>query len=177
MNGSDKIWVRGKGVKRGLRIVPDNGFYKVFQLIDCGRQNPGQLGFHGFPQPLDRIELWAIGRQEQTDNIGRDHQRFGLMATPIIHHHNIQAVPVVLGELIQKELKVDGIQMRQLQKKAVPGAGFDGAIQIEVLELVLHWPYRLYPAHRNASALHWEQAKATFILAKNSYRTLQCRWC
>jgi len=95
------------------------------------------------------------------------------MATPIIHHQNVQGVLIVLSKLIQEELKVDGIQVRQLQEKAVPGAGFDGAIQIEVLELVLYWPERLYPTHRNASTLYWKQAKATFILAKNAYRMLR----
>jgi hypothetical protein len=112
MNGLDKIGVRGQGVNRGRRIVPDNGFHLVCQFIDCCRQDPGQLGFHSLPQPLDRIELWALGRQEEADHMGRDHQCFGLMATSIIHHHNIEGVLIVLSKLIQAEWKVDGIQVR-----------------------------------------------------------------
>ena len=111
MNGSDNIGVRGPGVNRRLRIVPDHGFHLVFQRLDGGRQAPGQWGFHGFPQPLDWSELWALGRQEQADHMGRDQQRFGLMATPLIQHQHVQGVLIVLSQRIQEGLQVDGLQL------------------------------------------------------------------
>ena len=172
MNGSDTIGVSGQGVNRGLRIVPDHGCHLVFQRIDGGRQDPGQVGFHGFPQPLERSELRALGRQEQADDIGRDQQRLGLMATAILPHQQIQGVLRGLSQLMQEEVKVDGIQVRSLQETAVPGAGFDGAIQRNVLALVRYWPDRRYPAHGQASTVSWKPAKAAFILAKNADRML-----
>jgi hypothetical protein len=74
-------------------------------------------------------------------------------------------------KLTEKDLKIDGIQLRELQKKALAGRGFDGAIHIEVLETILYGSHGFYTAQCDASALHRQQAKAAFILAKDSGRT------
>jgi hypothetical protein len=79
-------------------------------------------------------------------------------------------------KLIEKDLKIDGIQLRELQKKALAGRGFDRAIYRDVLETLLHCSNGFYTAQRDASALYGQQAKAAFILAKYSDRARSRGW-
>jgi hypothetical protein len=79
-------------------------------------------------------------------------------------------------KLAAKDLKIDGIQLRALQEKALAGRGFDGAIHREVLETIRYGAQGFYPAQCEASALHRQQAKAAFILAKDSERTRSREW-
>jgi hypothetical protein len=98
-------------LNRGFGILRDDRFNAVFSLIKRGNEDPRQLIFHILPQALDGIELRTVGRSEQTDDILRDTQRFGLMTAPIIHDDNIQCVRIVLGKLMQQDLEVDAVQV------------------------------------------------------------------
>jgi hypothetical protein len=77
----------------------------------------------------------------------------------------------VMCKLAEKDLKIDGIQLRELQKKALAGRGFDGAIHREVLETIRDGSHGFYTAQCDASAWHRQQAKAACIVAKDSERT------
>jgi hypothetical protein len=97
------------------------------------------------------------------------------MTAPIIQQDKIKALLILEREFRQKKLKVDGIQLGPLQKKALPRGWFDGTLDIEVLELVRPWSHRFDTAHGTASALPRQQAKPTFILTTDSHRVFS-RW-
>ena len=84
------------------------------------------------------MALGAIGREEQTDHIVREHKRFRLMTTTMSHQHNSACLLLGGCERMQKDLKVCRIQVGQLQQKAFTRCGFDGSIDREVLELLVH---------------------------------------
>jgi hypothetical protein len=84
----------------------------MFQFFNLCSEDPRQLIFHIAPQALDRIEFGTIGQQEQTHDIIWHQQRFRFMTAPVIHEHDIQRILIVVRKLIQKDLKIDGVQLR-----------------------------------------------------------------
>jgi len=63
------------------------------------------------PEARDRIALGTIGRQEQTHKTFVHPQGFRCMTAPILQQENIRCPLIVLGKLMQQDLKVDGIQL------------------------------------------------------------------
>jgi hypothetical protein len=76
-----------------------------------------------------------------------------------------------MGKLTEKDVKIDGSQLRALQKKALAGRGFDGAIHREGLATILDGSHGFYTAPCEASALPRQQAKAACIWPKDAERT------
>ena len=60
------------------------------------------------------------------------------MAAPMIHQHHLQGVLIRVRKLIEEDSRINGIQLRKLQKKALAGRGFNCAIHIKVLETALY---------------------------------------
>jgi hypothetical protein len=129
------------------------------------------LVFDILPQALNRIELGTLGRQEQAYHIGWDHERFGRMTASIIQQHDVQCILIVLSNLVQENLKVEGIELRYLQKKARTGRGFDRPRDREVLKTLLHCTSWFDTVQRHTPSLNRQQTKATLILAKEAYRS------
>ncbi len=113
---------------------------------------PGDLIFHVAPEPLDRIEFWAIGWQQHESDIVWDGQSFGGMRTAIVEDENVQAVRISLGEGVEEDLKVGTVAAREAEKKVVTRRWRDGTIHIEALKGVLHRANRLHASRRQAAA-------------------------
>jgi hypothetical protein len=169
MNRLDNIRVCGERGHRGFGIVSDTGCHLMFQRLDLRRQHPGELCVHILPQALDGSAFGTLGGQEQTDQIRREDQRCGLMTTPIVPQDHLQACLLVGGKRMHKDLTVDGIQVRQCQKKALPTPWFHGTIPREVLEPVWYPSHRFDPAQGEASSLAGQEANATFIFATEAH--------
>jgi hypothetical protein len=71
----------------------------------------------------------------------------------IIHHHNIQGVLISVRKLMQKDLNVGGIQLRELQEEPLSRGWFDRTVDLEVLEPVLHGTNGLDTAQCHTSTL------------------------
>jgi hypothetical protein len=67
-----------------------------------------------------------------------------------LNEEEIQAVGERLGEGLDEELEHIRIQMRQLQEELVAGRGLHGAINVEPLKDVLHWPDGLHTTRGEA---------------------------
>jgi hypothetical protein len=98
------------------------------------------------------------------------------MTTPMIHQDDIQRLLRAVRKLIQNNLEADSMQRRSCQKKAFADRGLDNSIHIEVLKATLHGSHRLHTGQREASPLHRQPPKATFILAKDAPRALSRWW-
>jgi hypothetical protein len=83
----------------------------------------------------------------------------------------MQCALLVMCKLAERDLNIDGSQLRELQEKARAGRGFDGAVHLAVLATLRYGAHGVYTAQCDASALHRPQAKAAFILAKDAERT------
>jgi hypothetical protein len=94
------------------------------------------------------------------------------MTAPIIHLENIQCPWIVLSKLIQKDLEVDGIHLGEFQEKTFSGGWFNGPIHIEILKALLHETQWFHSDQGELAPLNREEAKATFILAKDAHRAL-----
>jgi hypothetical protein len=94
------------------------------------------------------------------------------MATPLSHQHDIQRVVITVCKLVEKALNIGRIQLGELQEKTFTRYGLDSPIYVEVLDTVLHGSDRFDAPECHTSALDRQQTNATFILAKDSYRTL-----
>jgi hypothetical protein len=105
----------------------------------------------------------------------REHEGFGLMTAPMIQQHTRPGSLIMVCQLIQTDLQVDRVQERPFRKEALPRRGFDGPLQREILDRVLHRPRRFNATHRDASPLDGEEPHTTFILAKEAHRPL-CGW-
>ncbi len=44
----------------------------------------GKVVFHVFPEPLDRIQFRAVGRQKDQSNVLRNRQGFGFVEPPVV---------------------------------------------------------------------------------------------
>jgi hypothetical protein len=106
-------------------VVPNAGFSVAFQRCEVRHQYPSQSRVQSLPQALDGVEFGALGRQEDTHDMVRDHECFGLMTAPIIHQHNLQGSLLAVCKLIQTDMKVDRVQRRQFQQEALPSRRFD----------------------------------------------------
>lgn len=93
----------------------------------------GQVAFKGLPEPLDRIEFWAVGRQVDEGDVAGWLHGAGDMSRGVVEHQDIETVGVRLAELIQEQLKAGGIQGRQLPPKGGAGGRLHGGIQPGVL--------------------------------------------
>jgi hypothetical protein len=142
----------------------------VCQCFNRCREHPCQLRLHLAPPPRDGSAFGPLRRSAQTHHMSRDDLRLGRMTAPMIHEHHVQRRLRGVRQLMPQALNVDGGPRRSLQHKALPRGWFDGAIHIDVLELVRHWSHRCDTAQGHASALHRPQANTTFILTKAPHR-------
>ena len=118
-------------------MLCDDRLAVLCQLIKRWDEDPGQLIFHCVPQVLDWTMRRTVGRAEQTDDIFRDGQRFRFMTAPNICDDHIQYGQMLLDKLIQKDMKVDGVQVGLLQKKAPTSSRFNRTVHVKVLKAIL----------------------------------------
>jgi hypothetical protein len=168
MNSLDQVGIAGEGLKC-RRVIGLEQLTNGFQLGSQIRELfPGHFIFEITPDPLNRVQLRAIRRQPHTAEIVRPAEALRGVSTTIIQEEEIQAVGERLGEGLDEELEHLRIQMRQFQEEPVASRGLHGALDVEPLKDVLHWPDGLHTTRGEAPAADREQAEAAFILAEHS---------
>lgn len=176
MNRLDEIRVTGEGLQRRGRIAPEEMGDVVVLLIQRRKLAPRQCVFQVAPDSFNRIQLWAIGRQEHEAHVGWEGKPLSRMGPAVVQEQVIQALRAGLGEGIQEDLKALGVEIRQLQEEALAGGGLHGAIDREPLVAMLYRTHRLHPTGGEASAATRQEAKAAFILAKDPHWASIRRW-
>ena len=71
------------------------------------------------------------------------------MPGTIVEQQNIQRLRKSGGEAVQPELERTAVEIGQFEKETRPRGRFNGAIEIEIIELVHDSGHRLHPAGGN----------------------------
>ncbi len=95
-----------------------------------------------FPNLLNRIHFWSIGRyKEETDVIG-DNQSLRFMSGRAITAEQDQVILVLFGQRLQKNVGADGIAVWQHQKAAFTGSRLNGSIGVAIFADMMAWNCR-----------------------------------
>ena len=137
---------------------------------------PGEVVFQVTPDPLNRIQLWTVGRQPHAPHMLRPAKALGGVRAAVIQEQDVQAVGECLAEGVKKELKGICVQIRELQKETFASCGSHSPIDVEPLEDVLDQANRLDAACGQPSSAYGQQANAALVLAKHPHRAGVLGW-
>jgi hypothetical protein len=166
MNGFDEIGIAREGLQ-GDRLIPPEEMGNVVLLhIQIGELEPRQRVFEVAPDPLNRVQLGAVGGQEHEAHVSREQEPLSGMRPTIVEEQEIQAVRESRREGGNEDLEAFRVQIRQFQEEPLTGRGRHGAIDIAPLEDVLDRSHRLHAIRREAPPADRQQAEATFVLAE-----------
>ena len=84
----------------------------------------------GEPEPFDRVQLRAVGRQVDQADGGRDGDGVGGVPARLVHQQGgMGARWQALGEAVEEDLHGGGVGVGQHQGERIAGAGAHGTIQ------------------------------------------------
>ena len=94
------------------------------------------------------------------------------MKSSSIEDDDVETLPILLRELLQKDLKAWTIEGGHFQEKSVPCRGFNRSIKVIVGKSKLYGADRFHSHHGDAAALDGMQSKSAFILTKDADRLI-----
>jgi len=80
----DQILIPGQGSDRLVGVASELFLDSLPESRERLVQVEREVILHVFPQPLNRVELWAVRRQKEQSNVLRNRQGFGLVKPPIV---------------------------------------------------------------------------------------------
>jgi hypothetical protein len=126
--------------------------------------------FEILPEPLDRMQCGAIGRQPDEDDVLGPLDALGDMRRGLVQQDDVETLRIMLGKFVQKKGKAGGIQAGQFPPKRVARGGFDrGREPVRFVEWLDNL-YRFDPAICEPTADGQVEPEATFLLAEEPYR-------
>jgi hypothetical protein len=154
------------GGLRGLQEVTDVGLWS----LQSGELQPGQPILEVTPEPLQRVQCWALRRQAHEADLRREGALRGRMRPTIIQEQDLQTGRERLREQVDQEREHLSVRIGPFQEE--PGAceGRYGAIDVAPLEDRLNWTDRLHAVRREAPAANRQEAEAALVLAKHPDR-------
>jgi hypothetical protein len=169
MNGLHEIRIACERLQGGRFITLEQKGQVMLLGLKVGELQPGYVILQVAPDPLDRVQLGAVGGQKEQTYILWQGQLGGGVRPTVVHHEDIQAVGEGLREGVDEELEHRGVQIGQFQKEAVARGRLHGAIDVEPLEDMLNGANRLHPTRGEAPAADGAEAEAAFVLAEHAY--------
>jgi hypothetical protein len=97
------------------------------------------------------------------------------MTAPMVHPDDVHGFLILVGKLMQKEVKVGHVPRRELQHATFPRPWCHSAIQRKILKAPLYKASRFHPSARDPSPLHRPQPHAPLVLAPAADRPFG-RW-
>ena len=129
--------------------------------------------FEVLPQPLDGVQLGAVGGQPYQHDVFRHLDALCPMRGGLVQQDNVQTLCIVLAKLLQKEGEAIGIEAGPLPPEGVAGPGFDGCLQ----------PVRLVQRFDDLEGLHAKaghaatrremEAQPAFVMAAPPHRRVR----
>jgi hypothetical protein len=167
MNRLNQGGVAREGLQRRRFIGPEERGSIVLVGLQRREVKPGERVFAVSPDPLKRVQLWAIGRQAHEAHVGREGEPLGGVGPAVVQEQEIQAVREALGEGSQEELEALRVEIRQLQEEPVARGRLHGAIDRQPLEDLLHRANRRHAARGEAPPADGQAAATAVVLAKD----------
>lgn len=128
INGLHEGRIAGEGWEGVGRIGPQEGTQVILLGLESGELWPRHLSLHVTPDPLDRAQLGAVGRQEDQLDVLWPSELVGCMGSTVIQSEAIEARRQGLREGLDEALKHRRVQRRPLQTAPVTRGGLHGAI-------------------------------------------------
>jgi hypothetical protein len=176
MNSLDEVRVAGEGLERGCLTPAEEGRDVVLLHSQIRALEPGQRLLQVAPDPLKRIQLGAVGRQEHEAHVGRDGEPLGRVGRTIVQPQEIETVRERLREQVDQNLAVLGVPIRQLQEEALARGGRHRAIDRAPLEDLVNRSDGLPPTGGQAPAANGQSPAAAFIVAEDADRARIGGW-
>jgi hypothetical protein len=137
MDDLHEVGIARKGLKGGRLIGLEEVAEVILLGLEIGELLPGHIVLQVVSDPLNRVQLRTIRRQEEQPYVLRQGEPLRRMCPTIVQQEDIQAVGKGLREGIDEELEHLGVQRGQLQKEPVSCGWFHGAGDLEPLEGML----------------------------------------
>jgi hypothetical protein len=167
MNSLHEVGITAEGLQGGRLIGLEEVAEVILLGIEIGELLPGHLVLQVTPDPLNRVQFKAIGRQEHQAHVRREDELLGRMGPTVVQQEDIQAVGEGLREGVDEELEHLGVQIGQLQKEPVTRGGLHSAIDVEPLKDMLDGANRLHAPGGEAPPSDGQEAEAAFVLAED----------
>jgi len=148
----------------------DDGAHRIGQLRDGLDRDVSQFVFESTPEAYNRMECGTLGRQKDGYDVRRPAEGFGFVSGPIIKDQQMQRLRKSGGEAIQPELERTAGEIGQCEKATRARGWFDGAIEIEIIELGHDGGHRLHPAGGHPAPDDRQEAQAGFVLRNDLER-------
>ena len=123
MNGLDERGIAREGLQRGRLIPPEEHRDIVLLHVQRGKVEPRQRVFEVAPDPLNRVQLRTIGRQEHQAHVFRQGQPLGGMRPTVVQQQEIQAIGKGLREQSTKIWKSSAFRYGSSRKNRSPVVG------------------------------------------------------
>jgi hypothetical protein len=81
--------------------------------------------FEVLPQPLDGVQLGAVGGSPDEDDVRGQLHTLSDMGWGLVQQDNVQTLRLVLAKLLQKEVEAVGIEAGPLPPEGVASGGVD----------------------------------------------------
>jgi hypothetical protein len=121
MNGLNEIGVVRKRLERGRLIALEERGAGVLLHSQVGKWEPRERVLQIAPDPLDRVQLGAVRRQEDQAHVGGEREPPGGMRATIVQEQEVEAVRKGRREGIDEDLEACGVQIGQCEKEPVAG--------------------------------------------------------
>jgi hypothetical protein len=139
------------------------------QLLEGREQAVSYLILELPPQPLQRVECRARGREKYGRHIRWPSQGFGFVKRALVQHEQIKGIRKGLCAGVDPELAGVGVEPREFQKEARSRARFDGPIKRTIVEPMPYGGNGVAPARRDPPPDEREQTHPTFVLGQDFY--------
>jgi hypothetical protein len=149
------------------RIALQEVVERILLGIKIGALLPGQRVLQVAPDPLDRMQLRAIGRPEDQAYVLWKRARQGLLRATVIPQEDMQTLREGLGQGIEAAWAHVCIEVGPCKEAVVTRGGFDRTIDLEPREDMLYAPDGLDTARREAPAADGQPPKTALVLAQD----------
>lgn len=165
-----EIGIASQGHEGGWTVRENLGTEFIFQQFDIAKALPGEFGTEIFPDPFRWIEFWAMRGLKQEGYIVWNAQSLGCMRAGIIQQQDVKTVRVGCGKLIDKDLHVGGIQLRQDEPERIPAIWVDTPVEPAATAIILGDARWFDAPSRNPTATDRTEIPAAFVLGKHANR-------
>ena len=121
------------------------------------------------PEPLNRLKFRGIGREEDRHDVIGQFKRFGFVERAVIEQEDVKGMGEGFGELIDENLKGSGIEVGQLQKKALSGGRCHRPIEVKAFKAITGADRGMNAPCSEAMAHNRQQPHPTFILGEDAH--------
>jgi hypothetical protein len=172
----DEIGVVGERFECHGLVLIHTGNQFVLQRVHMRKPLPGKRRTHILPDPLGRVELGTARRLKEQRDVGGQLQTLGRMGAGVVQQQNVEALGVGLGELVEEDLHVGRVELRQNQPEGIAGIRVNTAIQPTAAVLILGFTDWLDPTGGDAPAADGTQVPAALVLGKDPNWQSVARW-